>query len=324
MAESFLEIYTSIEQSKQRVENARERLKECKNLLLLKRQEITKLWLLTSEQNTLVRIYDNLHELRQLPSRLDFYRNKHLYLHASLLLLKSREFQELRMINALTEIDARIKEERFALEDHLCSELIHHLFEKPSKDILTAKDFTGNRSGKYSSLRLRENRLLRKQFDQEFDEGKLSLESSFLSIIPDKYLLTDVLLQSPELYFEVLIQSLAILSHLNETLEYIQRKLQEQCYRIILRTTQHILDSHFPLITNHPEYLRTLLEFSYEQFKLVMKNCQLILHHLRLLQERKSPVQVRQEEFRQSQKQFGLSFFLASAERLTNRLAIRC
>ena len=133
---NFSDIYTSIEQSKLRVENVRERLRECKNLLLLKRQDIRKLWLLTSEQNALVRIYQNLDELKRVPKRLEFYLSKRLYLHASLLLLKAKEHPELRAINAVADIDLQIREERLTLEDQLRYELIDQLFDRPCRDIL--------------------------------------------------------------------------------------------------------------------------------------------------------------------------------------------
>ena len=148
---NFSDIYTSIEQSKTRVENVRERLRECKNLLLLKRQDIRKLWLLTSEQNALVRIYQNLDELKHVPVRLQFYLSKRLYIHASLLLLKAKEHQELRTINALADIDMQIKEERLTLEDLLRFQLIDQLFDKSCRDILGNKNSSSSNTSKNRS-----------------------------------------------------------------------------------------------------------------------------------------------------------------------------
>lgn len=285
-----MEIYTSIEQSKHRIDDVRKRLRECKNLLLLKRQEIRKLWSLTLEQNALVRMYDTLHELKQLPSRLQFYLNKHFYLHASLLLLKSKDFPELRSLHVLADVESYLRDERFALEDRLCSELIDQLFEKPSRDRLTNKNLSSIRTeGK------RENRLLRKELDREFHEGKLTLESSFLPIIPAQYLLVDIRHQSPELYLDVLIQSLAVLFHLNETWEFIQRKFSEQFTRIVQQTTRHLLDNHTSqsnLVLNDPGCLRELFETCYEQFQSVAKNCEHLLTMFKAIEERQSPMQV--------------------------------
>jgi hypothetical protein len=155
-----------------------------------------------------------------------------------------------------------------------------------------------------SLSRLRENRILRKQLDHDFDEGKLSFESHSLPIIPDKYMLVDIRYQAPELYLDVLIQSLSILSNLNETLEFIQKQLPEQFYRIILRTTQHIIDNNFSnSLVNNPDYLRDLLDTCYEQFKLVVKTIEYVLNTLKLLQEHQSPVQIQQREYLQKQKQ---------------------
>ena len=265
-------------------------MRECKNLLLLKRQEIRKLWSLTLEQNALVRMYDTLHELKQLPSRLQFYLNKHFYLHASLLLLKSKDFPELRSLHSLADVESYLRDERFALEDRLCSELIDQLFEKPSRDRLTNKSLSSIRTeGK------RENRLLRKELDREFHEGKLALESSFLPLIPAQYLLVDIRHQSPELYLDVLIQSLAVLFHLNETWEFIQRKFSEQFTRIVQQTTRHLLDnhtSHSNLVLNDPGCLRELFETCYEQFQSVVKNCEHLLTMFKAIEERQSPMQV--------------------------------
>ncbi len=168
MITNFSDIYTAIEQSKNRVQNVRERLRECKNLLLLKRQDIRKLWLLTSEQNALVKIYQNIDELKHVPQRLQFYLNKHLFIHASLLLIKAKEHQELRLINALSDIDIQLKEERSALENQLRSELINQLFEKPCRDILGNKNVSSSSTTTINSMnkndhnylsRIRENRI---------------------------------------------------------------------------------------------------------------------------------------------------------------------
>ncbi|CAF3843763.1 unnamed protein product [Rotaria magnacalcarata] len=311
---NFSDIYTSIEQSKNRVQNVRERLRECKNLLLLKRQDIRKLWLLTSEQNALVKIYQNIDELKHVPLRLQFYLNKHLYIHASLLLLKAKEHQELRLINALSDIDTQLKDERVSLEHQLRSELINQLFEKPCRDILGNKNVSSstnstlltNKNDHNYLSRIRENRLLRKQLDQDFESGKLLFESHSLAIIPDKYMLVDIRQQAPELYLDVLLQSLSILSRLNETLDYLQKQLHEQFHRIVLRTTQHIVDSNFVLhsnnshqnlMVNNPDCLRDLLETCYEQFKLVVKNIEYILNILKFIQEHQAPVQIQQQEY---------------------------
>jgi exocyst complex component 4 len=283
--------------------------------LLLKRQDIRKLWLLTSEQNALVRIYQNLDELKHVPIRLQFYLSKRLYIHASLLLLKAKEHQELRLINALSGIDLQIKEERLALEDQLRFELIDQLFDKPCRDILGNKKLTStttnftNKTDQHSLSRLRENRLLRKQLDQDFEEGKLSFESHSLAIIPDKYMLVDIRYQAPDLYLDVLLQSLSILSNINETLDFIQKQLHEQFYRIVLRTTQHIIDNNFVLsnnsLINNPDCLRDLLETCYEQFKIVVKNIEYLLNILKLIQEHQAPLQIQQKEYLDSQKQHG-------------------
>ena len=199
-------------------------------------------------------------------------------------------------------------------------ELIDQLFDKPCRDVLGHKNSSSTtntsltKTDQNSLSRLRENRLLRKQLDQEFEEGKLTFESIFLPIIPDKYMLVDIRSQSPELYLDVILQSLSVLSNLNETLDFIQKQLPEQFYRIILRTTQHIIDNNFILannsqqnhIVNNPDRLRDLLETCYEQFKLVLKNIEYLLNTLKLLQEHQAPVQLQQSEYLLSQKQHGL------------------
>ena len=299
------------------MQSVRERLRECKNLLLLKRQDIRKLWLLTSEQNALVKIYQNIDELKHVPTRLQFYLNKHLYIHASLLLLKAKEHPEIRSINALTDIDVQLKDERASFEDQLRTELINQLFDKPCRDILGNKSVSSSSNAaliaskndhNYLS-RIRENRLLRKQLDQDFESGKLVFESHSLAIIPDKYMLVDIRHQAPDLYIDILLQSLSVLSRLNETLDLVQKQLHEQFHRIVLRTTQHIVDSNFVLhstssnsshqnlTVNNPDCLRDLLETCYEQFKLVVKNIEYLLNILKLIQEHQAPVQLQQQTY---------------------------
>lgn len=309
---NFSDIYTSIEHSKTRIQNVRERLRECKNLLLLKRQDIRKLWLLTSEQNALVKIYQNIDELKHVPIRLQFYLNKHLYIHAALLLIRAKEHPELRLISALSDIDVQLKDERGALENQLRLELVDQLFDKPCRDILGNKNVssstnstsTVNKNDHNYLSRIRENRLLRKQLDQDFEAGKLAFESHSLAIVPDKYMLVDIRHQAPELYIDVLLQSLSILLRLNETLDHVQKQLHEQFHRIVLRTTQHIVDNNFVLHStsnhlsvNNPDCLRDLLETCYEQFKLVVKTIEYLLNILKLIQEHQSPVQMQQQGY---------------------------
>ena len=283
----------------------------------MKRQDIRKLWLSTCEQNALVRIYEHIDELKHVPSRLQFYLSKHLYIHASLLLLKAKEHTELRLIGALSEIDVQLKEERSTLEQQLRTELINQLFEKPCRDILGNKNVSSstnstvliNKNDHNYLSRIRENRLLRKQLDQEFESGKLTFEAHSLAIIPDKYLLVDIRHQAPELYIDVLLQSLSILLRLNETLDFVQKQLTEQFHRIVIRTTQHIVDNNFVLhstlsntsqqnvAVNSPDCLRDLLETCYEEFKLVVKNIEYLLNVLKLIQEHQAPLQIQQQEY---------------------------
>ena len=297
--------------------------------MLLKRQDIRKLWLLTSEQNALVKIYQSIDELKHVPTRLQFYLNKHFYIHASLLLIKAKEHQELRLINALSDIDIQLKDDRQSLEHQLRSELINQLFEKPCRDVLGSKNVSStanltlstNKNDHNYLSRIRENRLLRKQLDQDFESGKLEFESHSLAIIPDKYMLVDIRQQAPELYLDVLLQSLSILSRLNETLDYLQKQLHEQFHRVVLRTTQHIIDNNFVLRSNNPyqnmmvhnpDCLRDLLETCYEQFKLVVKNMEYLLNTLKLIQEHQAPVQIQQQEYigiQPAENQHGMSSF---------------
>ncbi|CAF1528324.1 unnamed protein product, partial [Didymodactylos carnosus] len=292
----FSDIYNSIEQSKARINSVRERLKECKNLLLLKRQDIRKLWLLTSEQNALVKIYMNIDELKHVPIRLQFYLNKKLYLHAALLLLRAKEHNELRLINALSNIDLQIKEERVSLEQTLKLELIDQLYIKSCHDILgnkntaSASKLNGNHDNSDHAYisKIRENCLLRKQFDHDYNQGKLTFENSTSFIIPDKYLLVDIKYSS-ELYLEVLLQSSGILQRLNDSIDFIQKQLHGQLHKIVIKTTQHIVDNNFlnlsststatstSLTLNNPDNLRDLLETCYEQFKLVVKSFEYVL-----------------------------------------------
>ena len=92
------------------------------------------------EQFPLDQIYKNVDELKHVPSRLHFYLSKHLYLHASLLLLEVKEHQELRLINGLSSIDLQIKEERSTLEEQLHIELIYQLFDEPCRNVLKSKN----------------------------------------------------------------------------------------------------------------------------------------------------------------------------------------
>ncbi|CAF4368957.1 unnamed protein product [Rotaria sp. Silwood2] len=132
---------------------------------------------------------------------------------------QQQEYPELRLFNALSNIDLQIKEECLTLEDQLRFELICQLFDK-------------------------------------------------------QY---------------VLLQSLSVLSNLNEILDFVQKQYYEQLYRIVLRTTQHIIDNNLALsnrsnknlVFNDTDCLRDLFETSYEQIKIVAKNTDLKQHDVK-------------------------------------------
>ncbi|CAF4371484.1 unnamed protein product, partial [Adineta steineri] len=116
-----------------------------------------------------------------------------------------------------------------------------------------------------------------------------------------------------DLYLDVLLPSLSILSNLNVTLDFIQKLFSEQLYRCVLRTTQHIIDNNFilsnnsnqNLTVNNPDCLRDLLETCYEQFKLIVKTTGYLLNMLKLIQERQAPLQIQQQEYLTCYKQHG-------------------
>lgn len=305
LTKDFLEIYNKIQKSKQRIENVRKALSECKNLLVLKIQNIRKLWLLTIEQNATVTILERVSQVKRLESRLKFYFQNGLFVHSCLLLLKSKELTELRTIGGLSSIDQRIRDEHFALEDHLCRELIEQIFKRPSIEFFEEKSRLNQSSTRETRNRTsfqRENRIRRKQFDISFDEEKLPIESEFLSIIPDEFNAPDLRSKSNKIYLDVLLQSLSILFHLNETLELVRRKFHQEFHQIVSRTTNFLLDSlsfhsHRPnseLIVNEPNVLRELFQYSFEQFQLVVKNFEYLIEFLEALRQSRTPMQIQQ------------------------------
>ena len=230
-------------------------------------------------------------------------------------MIKAKEHEELPLVHALAHIDSQLQDDPSSFEHQLRSQSINQIFEKPCRDILgnknvtsssTNSSLTANKNDHNYLSRIRENRLLRKQLDQDFELGKLSFEFHSLAIIPDRYMLVDIRHQAPDLYLDVLLQSLSILSRLNETLEHIQKQLHEQFHRIVQRTTQHIVDNNFVLhsnnshqshLMNNPDCLRDLLETCYEQFKIVVKNIEYVLNVLKLIQEHQASVQLQQDEY---------------------------
>ena len=189
-------------------------------------------------------------------------------------------------------IDLQLKDESFALEHQLRAELLSQSFEKSCRDILgnrnvpssTMSSFSLSKNDHNSFSRIRENRLLRKQLDQEFQLAKLAFEWHSLVTIADKYLLVDILHQASHLYMDVLLQSLSIWSRLNETLDDVQKRLHKQLHDIVLLITQHIVEnnfvlhstmnsaSHQSLTAKNSDCSRDLLETCYEEFQWVLKN----------------------------------------------------
>ncbi|UJR38316.1 hypothetical protein I4U23_030986 [Adineta vaga] len=129
----------------------------------------------------------------------------------------------IRDLNYNTNTEAREQQRRFLNEPFIssCIFIIIQLFDKPCRNILgnknvtssstTNSSLTSNKNDHNYLSRIRENRLLRKQIDQEFQSEKLSLELHSLATST---------------------RSLSILSRLNETLKYVRKQLHEQFHRI--------------------------------------------------------------------------------------------
>ncbi|CAL4123115.1 unnamed protein product, partial [Meganyctiphanes norvegica] len=254
----------------------------------------------------------HIDEVRDVGERVGSYVSKKHYLHATQLLVTSlnRLNNDLKMVEALKEVNSDLHTRKEKLHSTLIEELHVHLYQRWTREVLalrrqgsgresmqalsrTGSDRASIGTGKADKTRknLMEMMLTPTKL-KSLGEGGEGLQEDTGSADPEA---------NSQHFIAILVECLALLGKLPEAVETIKRRMQKELSIIISRTSQQILEYHpTPPIddpaqsvvvvigstviksdTREGRLLQELLQVVFEQFRLVVSAHQSVVVSLR-------------------------------------------
>ncbi|KAK7083034.1 Exocyst complex component 4 [Halocaridina rubra] len=305
--EIFKVVSGRLAESRDRIRTIKDNLAACKRLLHCKRDELKERWLEGVEHKHVMLLLEQIDEVRDVGERVGGYINKKHYLHATQLLVTSlnRLGTDLKMVEALKEVNSDLHARREKLHENLIEELHKHLYQRWTKEVLALRRQGSGRDSANALTRAGSDRAslgtskadkARKNLQEMMatpnkikglESGK-SLEEDVSSADPEA---------NPQHFMAILVECLALLGKLPDAIETIKRRMQKELSIIIQRTTQQIVDYHpsappddLPITglaylkadSRESKLLQELLQVVFEQFRLVVAAHQSVLGSMRV------------------------------------------
>ncbi|XP_015592198.1 exocyst complex component 4 isoform X2 [Cephus cinctus] len=284
--------------SREKIHAVKENLNACKQLLRCRRDELMKLWLEGIEHKHVLQLLDEIDQLRDVPSRLEHYLNRKLYLHATQLLVSSITLGEgpLEGVEALREVRTELETKKQQLHVKLLEELSKHLYIESTREILLRRHGSGRDFQRGNESRnSRGNKVRRALLDvmSAYPTGQAPRGMNNVNVEDLNNIVEDEDSSNPEEnsehFLAIIIECLALLNKIPEAVEAIKVQMQTELLNIIARTSKQIKESaeHQPIlprpvITDSTEIkvtsnngsgsqalLLELLQTVFEQFRLV-------------------------------------------------------
>ncbi|KAK8729890.1 hypothetical protein OTU49_008375 [Cherax quadricarinatus] len=270
----FGEVSGRLAEARKRIRTIKDNLAACKRLLHCKRDELKERWLEGVEHKHVMLLLEQIDEVRDVGERVGSYISKKHYLHATQLLVTSltRLGTDLKMVEALKDVNLDLHARREKLHEGLIDELHKHLYQRWTKEVLALRR---QGSGRDST-----NTLTRAGSDRasigtgKSDKSRKNLLEMMTT--PNK------------------IKGLAEGEGLQE--DTIKRRMQKELGIIIHRTTQQIVEYHPSAPPDDPpvsslaylkadsreaKLLQELLQVVFDQFRLVVAAHQSVLVSMR-------------------------------------------
>ncbi|XP_068208979.1 exocyst complex component 4-like isoform X1 [Palaemon carinicauda] len=305
--EIFKIVSGRLAESRDRIRTIKDNLAACKRLLHCKRDELKERWLEGVEHKHVMLLLEQIDEVRDVGERVGSYMNKKHFLHATQLLVTSlnRLGTDLKMVEALKEVNSDLHARKEKLHENLIEELHRHLYQRWTKEVLALRRQGSGRDSANTLTRVGSDRTslgtskadkARKNLQEMMstpnklkglEQGK-SIEEDVSGTDPEA---------NPQHFMAILVECLALLGKLPEAVETIKRRMQKELSVIIHRTTQQIIDYHPSAPPDDPPstglgYLRAdsreakllqeLLQVLFEQFRLVVAAHQSVLGSMRV------------------------------------------
>ncbi|XP_060236197.1 exocyst complex component 4 isoform X2 [Meriones unguiculatus] len=290
---TYQSITERITNSRNKIKQVKENLLSCKMLLHCKRDELRKLWIEGIEHKHVLNLLDEIENIKQVPQKLEQCMASKHYLSATDMLVSAVESLEgpLLQVEGLSDLRLELHSKKMNLHLVLIEELHRHLYIKSTSRVV----HHNKEKGKMSS------------HSKDASPGPLIDVTNIPT--PCKFLdatqysaagssnaremsLQDIKEDSecdPEenstLFMGILIQGLARLKKIPETVKAIKDRLEQELKQIVKRSTTQVADSSYQrgeslTVDNQPRLLLELLELLFDKFNAVATAHSVVLGYL--------------------------------------------
>ncbi|XP_041368480.1 exocyst complex component 4-like isoform X2 [Gigantopelta aegis] len=276
IVQAFGAMTKSINESRTKIHKIKRDLNSCKSLLHFKRDELRKLWRDGVEHKTVLAMFDQIEQIKEVPDKMDELESQKYYLHATELVVNSvaRLEGSLSNVDALRDLRAELNSRKERLHEIIIDELNRQIYDKSGKQpSLRRGSKTVLKDGSLKRSGVNFGRDSPTSFCREESDLDLKEVSEDLHANPEE--------NQPH-FITVLIESLSVLRKLPEAVEAIKMKIHPELLSLIAKSSLQIVESAGETLSsqNQPRYLHELLEVIFQQFRNVASMHTLVLRNV--------------------------------------------
>ncbi|XP_050003917.1 exocyst complex component 4 isoform X3 [Alexandromys fortis] len=290
---TYQSITERITNSRNKIKQVKENLLSCKMLLHCKRDELRKLWIEGIEHKHVLNLLDEIENIKQVPQKLEQCMASKHYLSATDMLVSAVESLEgpLLQVEGLSDLRLELHSKKMNLHLVLIEELHRHLYIKSTSRVVQRNKEKGKMSshGKDASpgplIDVTNISTPRKFLDptQYSTAGSSSVREMNLQDIKEDLECDPE--ENSTLFMGILIQGLARLKKIPETVKAIKERLEQELKQIVKRSTTQVADSGYQrgeslIVDNQPRLLLELLELLFDKFNAVATAHSVVLGYL--------------------------------------------
>ncbi|XP_052029362.1 exocyst complex component 4 isoform X1 [Apodemus sylvaticus] len=290
---TYQSITERITNSRNKIKQVKENLLSCKMLLHCKRDELRKLWIEGIEHKHVLNLLDEIENIKQVPQKLEQCMASKHYLSATDMLVSAVESLEgpLLQVEGLSDLRLELHSKKMNLHLVLIEELHRHLYIKSTSRVVQRNKEKGKMSshGKDASpsplIDVSNIPTPRKFLDatQYSAAGGSSVREMNLQDIKEDLECDPE--ENSTLFMGILIQGLARLKKIPETVKAIKERLEQELKQIVKRSTTQVADSAYQrgeslTVDNQPRLLLELLELLFDKFNAVATAHSVVLGYL--------------------------------------------
>ncbi|XP_036036718.1 exocyst complex component 4 [Onychomys torridus] len=290
---TYQSITERITNSRNKIKQVKENLLSCKMLLHCKRDELRKLWIEGIEHKHVLNLLDEIENIKQVPQKLEQCMASKHYLSATDMLVSAVESLEgpLLQVEGLSDLRLELHSKKMNLHLVLIEELHRHLYIKSTSRVVQRNKEKGKMSshGKDASpgplVDVTNIPTPRKFLDatQYSAAGSSSVREMNLQDIKEDLECDPE--ENSTLFMGILIQGLARLKKIPETVKAIKERLEQELKQIVKRSTTQVADSGYQrgeslTVDNQPRLLLELLELLFDKFNAVAAAHSVVLGYL--------------------------------------------